>query len=58
MRGLRKCSFSCTRESVRWVYEAKPGEGDERDDPDFGRPKSVRQGAKSLIDEVVSFAST
>jgi hypothetical protein len=36
------------------VNEARPGEGDERGDPDFGRPKSIRNGAKSWIDEVVS----
>jgi hypothetical protein len=36
------------------VYEARPGESDERGDPNLGRPKSIRDGAKSWIDEVVS----
>jgi hypothetical protein len=34
------------------VNEARPGEGDERGDPDFGRPKSIRNGAKYWIDGV------
>jgi hypothetical protein len=53
LRGRRSDWLSsCSWESIRRVNEARPGEGDERGDPDFGRPKSIRNGAKSWIDRV------
>jgi hypothetical protein len=57
MRGRRERSPNGPWESIRWVYKARPEEGDERDHPALGRPEKILNGKKkSLADKAASSA--
>jgi hypothetical protein len=56
MRRRREWSPNGPWESIRWVYKARPEEGDERDHPALGRAEKILNMKKSLADEVASSA--